>query len=56
MNIVSEVSHNTLMEDDFMIEGGERDCNFEVEWVNYRKIIKNEEDLFKILKFYGIDV
>ena len=36
-----------------MIEGGELtpDCNFEVEWVNYREnSIKNEEDLFKILK------
>ena len=36
-----------------MIEGGELtpDCNFEVEWSNYdENSIKNEEDLFKILK------
>ena len=36
-----------------MIEGGglTPDCNFEVEWSNYEEnSIKNEEDLFKILK------
>ncbi len=36
-----------------MIEGGELipDCNFEVEWINHKKnSVKNEEDLFKILK------
>ncbi len=36
-----------------MIEGGELtpDCNFEVDWSNYEgNSIKNEEDLFKILK------
>ena len=36
-----------------MIKGGELtpDCNFEVEWTNYKEnSIKNEEDLFKILK------
>ena len=36
-----------------MIEGGELtpDCIFEVEWSNYEdNSIKNEEDLFKILK------